>query len=340
TVDGVLFVDDGLSTNVLPTLAALAAFPGRRVALIVGGQDRGIDYGPLAEGVAGRDAPTLVAVTDSEAGPRIRAALAGGAGGAEVVACPDLEAATRRAFAWARPDGVVLLSPAAPSFDRYRDYRDRARAFRAAVEAVRAGTGRQRRRRARPAASRRARSPVGPATERRDQADVGRHARRGRDPVGEGLRPAPHLGRVGGDDVEGGRGQVADAPVGAGCRVAEPGPGRGGEVAAERREDAAVEVDQVHGGLLGSGERGVGRRGQRPQPGPHRGAGAVVGRRVVAEPGVQVGRHAQGVELEGQVGGVDAGVELAPALGAGDDRRVVVEPASAGGGDLVAHPPG
>lgn len=145
TVDGVLFVDDGLSTNVLPTLAALAAFPGRRVALIVGGQDRGIDYGPLAEGVAGRDAPTLVAVTDSEAGPRIRAALAGGAGGAEVVACPDLEAATRRAFAWARPDGVVLLSPAAPSFDRYRDYRDRARAFRAAVGAVRAGTGRQRR---------------------------------------------------------------------------------------------------------------------------------------------------------------------------------------------------
>ena len=44
-----------LSTNVLPTLAALDSFPGRRVALIVGGQDRGIDYAPLAAGVrAGR----------------------------------------------------------------------------------------------------------------------------------------------------------------------------------------------------------------------------------------------------------------------------------------------
>ena len=44
TVAGVTFVDDSLSTNVLPTLAALDAFPGRRVALIAGGQDRGIDY--------------------------------------------------------------------------------------------------------------------------------------------------------------------------------------------------------------------------------------------------------------------------------------------------------
>ena len=45
------FVDDSLSTNVLPTLAALDAFPGRRVALIAGGQDRGIDYAPLAAGL-------------------------------------------------------------------------------------------------------------------------------------------------------------------------------------------------------------------------------------------------------------------------------------------------
>ena len=44
------FVDDSLSTNVLPTLAAVEAFPDRRVALIVGGQDRGIDYRPLGEG--------------------------------------------------------------------------------------------------------------------------------------------------------------------------------------------------------------------------------------------------------------------------------------------------
>ena len=58
-VGGVTFVDDSLSTNVLPTVAALDAFPGRRIALIVGGQDRGIDYAPLAAGVLAADRPHL-----------------------------------------------------------------------------------------------------------------------------------------------------------------------------------------------------------------------------------------------------------------------------------------
>ena len=53
----------------LPTLAALDAFPGRRVALIVGGQDRSIDYAPLAAGVRGRTAPTLV-LTLPDSGPQ------------------------------------------------------------------------------------------------------------------------------------------------------------------------------------------------------------------------------------------------------------------------------
>ncbi len=131
-LDGVLFVDDSLSTNVLPTLAAVDAFPGRRVAVLVGGQDRGIDYAPLAQGLAARPDPTLVVVLASEAAPRMRAAL-GPAGVAEVVERDDLDAATHVAYEWARPDGVVLLSPAAPSFDRYRDYRARSAAFNAAL---------------------------------------------------------------------------------------------------------------------------------------------------------------------------------------------------------------
>jgi UDP-N-acetylmuramoylalanine--D-glutamate ligase len=131
----VLFVDDSLSTNVLPTLAAVDAFPGRRVAVIVGGQDRGIDYGPLAEELGNRQAPTLVAVTASEAAPRIHAAFdARPAGdGVKVVGCGSVAECTAASFDWARPDGVVLLSPAAPSFDRFRDYRERAAAFVSAM---------------------------------------------------------------------------------------------------------------------------------------------------------------------------------------------------------------
>ena len=137
-VGGVTFVDDSLSTNVLPTLAALDAFPGRRVALIAGGHDRGIDYAPLATGLAARDWPTLVlAVPDT--GPRIQAAIeAAQPAKVDVVACDGLDAAVERGFGWARPDGVVLLSPAAPSFGAFRNYADRGAAFARAMDSCRA----------------------------------------------------------------------------------------------------------------------------------------------------------------------------------------------------------
>jgi UDP-N-acetylmuramoyl-L-alanine---L-glutamate ligase len=142
TVGGVTFVDDSLSTNVLPTLAALDAFPGRRIALIVGGHDRGIDYAPLAAGVVTRDAPTYV-LTLPDSGPRIRAQIeeaaapsAGPAAFAGVTDCPDLAAAVAAGYRWAQPGGIVLLSPAAPSFGAFKDYRDRADAFARAVRTL------------------------------------------------------------------------------------------------------------------------------------------------------------------------------------------------------------
>ena len=128
-VDGVEFIDDSLSTNVLPAQVALEAFGDRPVALLVGGHDRGLDYVPLGHTLAGRTRPTLV-VTLPDNGPRIGQAVRGITGDRiEVIDAPDLDEAVVTAFAWSKPDGVVLLSPAAPSFGRFADYRDRARAF-------------------------------------------------------------------------------------------------------------------------------------------------------------------------------------------------------------------
>jgi UDP-N-acetylmuramoyl-L-alanine---L-glutamate ligase len=138
SVGGVSFVDDGLSTNVLPTLAAVDAFADRRVALIIGGQDRGIDYAPLAEGLRSRRTE-LLALTIPDNGPRIRdVLLSTGVGPAvTVTAATDVADAVERGYEWARPDGVVLLSPAAASFGTFRDYRDRGAAFAAAMTRVR-----------------------------------------------------------------------------------------------------------------------------------------------------------------------------------------------------------
>ncbi len=79
-----------------------------------------------------RTAPTCV-LTLPDSGPRIRAAIEQAAAHPEVTDCPGLEEAVTAAFGWARPDGVVLLSPAARSLGRFRDYRDRAEAFARAV---------------------------------------------------------------------------------------------------------------------------------------------------------------------------------------------------------------
>lgn len=134
-VDGVDFVDDSLSTNVLPTLAAVAAFPQRRVALLVGGFDRGIDYAPLADALAEHADPLLV-LTMPDNGDRIAHTLAERVPGVEVRRCADLEEAVRVGHAWAKPDGVVLLSPAAPSFGRFRDYAERAEVFESAMRSL------------------------------------------------------------------------------------------------------------------------------------------------------------------------------------------------------------
>ena len=84
----------------------------RPVALLVGGHDRGLDYGPLGRAVARRTAPTLV-VTMPDNGPRIGAAVrdaAGGQGRGDRRRQPR-RCGRRPRVGWAQPGGVVLLSP-------------------------------------------------------------------------------------------------------------------------------------------------------------------------------------------------------------------------------------
>jgi UDP-N-acetylmuramoylalanine--D-glutamate ligase len=128
-VGAVEFVDDSLSTNVLPAQAALQAYGDRAVALLVGGHDRGLDYSALGHALARRQPRTLV-ITMPDNGPRIGGAIRDVVGdGVTVVDAASLEEAVATACGWARDGGVVLLSPAAPSFGRFADYNDRARAF-------------------------------------------------------------------------------------------------------------------------------------------------------------------------------------------------------------------
>ena len=133
------FVDDSLSTNVLPG-------PGRAAGL------RRASRGPARRRARSRARLRAARPDDRRAYRHRRSSspcpttgraserpYAHDTGGrVEVRDAADLDAAVDAAFAWAPAGGVVLLSPAAPSFGRFGDYRERSAAFAAA--ASRCGT--------------------------------------------------------------------------------------------------------------------------------------------------------------------------------------------------------
>jgi UDP-N-acetylmuramoylalanine--D-glutamate ligase len=129
-LDGVSFIDDGLATAPLPTVAALDVFADEPVSLIVGGFDRGVEYDSLVEAVVQRTSPTTVIVMP-EVGHRIGELLR--ERGVVTVACDDMDLAVALARSAVATGGVVLLSPAAPSFGRYTNWRERSADFRRAV---------------------------------------------------------------------------------------------------------------------------------------------------------------------------------------------------------------
>ena len=122
-IDSVRFVNDSKATNVVSARRAIESFE-RGVVAIMGGRFKGGDLGDLREAVAQR-ATAVVAI--GEATPLIHAALDGVTPIHDATSMGD---AVRQAFALARPGGVVLLAPACASFDMFRDYAERGRAFK------------------------------------------------------------------------------------------------------------------------------------------------------------------------------------------------------------------
>ena len=127
--DGVLYVNDSISTTPMATLAALALYRDRPVAVLVGGHDRGLPWDEFAEAMR-TTAPRAV-VTMGGNGPRIHDLLApiAGEAGFALHAADSLADAMARARAALPEGGVVLLSPGAPSFGAYKDYVARGRHF-------------------------------------------------------------------------------------------------------------------------------------------------------------------------------------------------------------------
>lgn len=129
--NGILYVNDSISTTPMATLAALALYADRPVAVLVGGHDRGLPWDEFAEAMKAY-APRAI-ITMGQNGPRIHALLApmAAVNGFLLDAARDLADAVAKARAALPEGGVILLSPGAPSFGAYRNYVERGRHFAA-----------------------------------------------------------------------------------------------------------------------------------------------------------------------------------------------------------------
>ena len=127
--DGITWIDDSIATTPQATLEALASLRDRAVTVLVGGHDRGLDWRPFADDVQ-RDPPHAI-ITMGANGARIARVLREASGRYRLEATLTLHEAVAAARSITPSNGIVLLSPGAPSFDQFRDYAERGRAFAA-----------------------------------------------------------------------------------------------------------------------------------------------------------------------------------------------------------------
>lgn len=126
TAGGVRWVNDSQATIPVAAIAALSAFDAP-VVVIAGGQGKGVGQEPFADAIATR---CRAAILIGETADELERLIAGRVETRRAAGMGDAVAVAREL---ARPGDVVVLAPAAASFDMFTDYAARGDAFRDAV---------------------------------------------------------------------------------------------------------------------------------------------------------------------------------------------------------------
>lgn len=134
TVDDVQFYDDSIATTPGSTAVAIKSFDAPKV-LIIGGQDKGANYDALGREIAKYNIRTVFAIGANRA--KVAAAIRTNSDAIvhelDTKKMPEIVAAAYRA---AESGDIVILSPAAASFDMFKNYQDRGEQFVAAVNSL------------------------------------------------------------------------------------------------------------------------------------------------------------------------------------------------------------
>lgn len=133
--NGVSYYDDSKSTTPDSTVAAIMAFD-RPITLIVGGSSKGADFTELVETIPGSTVENIICI--GQEGERLMELFMDtGLSQTVVQGGSTMRKIVELAASMASPDSVVLLSPAAASFDMFANAEDRGNQFQAAVHTLR-----------------------------------------------------------------------------------------------------------------------------------------------------------------------------------------------------------
>ncbi|MBF0258469.1 MAG: UDP-N-acetylmuramoyl-L-alanine--D-glutamate ligase [Desulfamplus sp.] len=122
TINGVEFYNDSKGTNTDAVARAIESFDQNTI-LIMGGQDKNMDFSVLKKWIRGR---VKKVVLMGEAKEKINTAISECC---DTIYSEDMEQAVNTAFNNAKPGDTILLSPGCASFDRYGSYTERGDDF-------------------------------------------------------------------------------------------------------------------------------------------------------------------------------------------------------------------
>lgn len=125
SINDISFIDDSKATNPDSVIKAVEGIDGD-ISLILGGKDKGYDYGIMSEAV-NRKVKNLILI--GEASEKINRQLKFSG---RTYFADSMEDAVKKAFGSLESKGTVLLSPACSSFDMFKNYGHRGEVFKKA----------------------------------------------------------------------------------------------------------------------------------------------------------------------------------------------------------------
>lgn len=126
---GIHWIDDAISTTPDSTIAALRALGPTVKTIILGGQDRGLEFAELAKEVREASAVETVILFPGT-GPKIKEALLHAKVTAELFDADSMEKAVQIAKEKTAKNMTCLLSTASPSYNMFKNFEEKGEKFK------------------------------------------------------------------------------------------------------------------------------------------------------------------------------------------------------------------